>query len=336
MAGKSKALLLLNIGSPESYKVKDVRKYLRQFLSDPRVINIPAFFRYLLVSGIIVPFRAPKSAAKYREIWTDKGSPLITYTKNLAGKLSDVLQSEFDVYFAMRYGNPSIENVLSEIEKQSCSELIVFPMYPQYADSTTGSSLDMVFKKIKKWDYVPETRVVNSFWDEPAYMRSMISKINTYDVKSYDHVVISFHGLPLSQVYEAHKSKTCEEEGCRKELNDENKNCYQATCYATARKIASELDLPESKFSIGFQSRLSKNWLSPFTDDILVNLAQNKSKRVLVICPSFVADCLETLHEIEIEYARLFKDNGGEELVMVQALNSDEYWAEALVEIIKQ
>lgn len=334
MAQAKKAVLLMNIGSPDSYKTKDVARYLRQFLNDGRVINIPAFFRFLLVYGIIVPFRASKSAKKYKEIWTEQGSPLIFHSVELQNKLQLLMNDDADVYVGMRYGNPDISDVLNEMQKKYYSEIVLLPMYPQNASSTTSSSVQRVFDVMKTWVNIPSLKIINEFWNHPLYAQALLHHVSTYNYNEYDHVIISFHGLPLSQVYQSHNCKTCTAQGCAYELNNNNKFCYRATCYQTALNLARDWELPKSNYTISFQSRLSKNWLSPFTDDILVDLAQQNKKKVLVVCLSFVADCLETLHEIEIEYAEMFKEKGGEELVLVPALNSNDFWVNAVRQMI--
>ncbi|MGD9994747.1 MAG: ferrochelatase [Salinivirgaceae bacterium] len=334
MRSKKTAVLLLNIGSPDSYKVSAVRRYLHQFLFDGRVIELPAFFRFLLVYGIIVPFRAFASAKKYKEIWTIEGSPLMVYSEQFKQKLAGVLEQKADVFLAMRYGNPSIPMVLEQMKKKHYTELIVCPMYPHNASSTTGSSVQKVFSILEHWVNIPAVKVVDTFWDHPMYLQSMIENARQYQPETYDHVIISFHGLPLKQVYRSHGGKTCADLNCVAEINDENYYCYQSSCYRTAEAIAKGLNLSGNDYTIAFQSRLSKNWLEPFTDDVLEDLVKQDKKKVMVICPSFVADCLETIHEIEIEYGEIFKKNGGEKLFLVPALNSNDAWVERFSNLI--
>lgn len=331
----NKAVLLVNIGSPDSFKTKDVRRYLKQFLSDGRVISIPSFFRYLLVYGLIAPFRAPKSAKKYEEIWFEEGSPLIFHSSNLKNKLQAKYGENADVYFAMRYGNPSIKDVLKEIQRKNYSQITICPVYPHNASSTTSSSVEELMKHIRKWENIPLLKFINEFWDNSLYKESLTQKVKQYKPDEFDHVVISFHGLPLSQVYKAHNNETCEEINCVNEVIGKNKFCYQATCYQTAKNLANSLKLNASQYSIGFQSRLSKNWLSPFTDDILEELAKQGKKKVMVVCPSFISDCLETIHEISIEYEEDFIKIGGEKLFLVPALNADDEWVESLYQILE-
>ncbi len=329
-----RAILLINIGSPNSYKTKDVKKYLRQFLFDGRVITMPAILRFILVNLIIVPFRAKKSAAKYKQIWTKQGSPLIDFSRKLTIKLQKKLNNNTEVFLAMRYGNPSLESVLTEIKKKQFSELIVLPMYPQYASSTTESSIQELLRIVSNWETKPQTKLITSFWDNTKYINALAKKLKAYNVNNYDHLVISYHGLPLKQVHAMHGNISCDEMNCINELNQKHGNCYQSVCYRQSELIANAIGINKENYSVSFQSRLTKNWLSPFTDKLLINLAQSGKKRVIIICPSFVADCLETLHEIEIEYNEVFKQAGGEQLTMVPALNDSDEWVVALEQLL--
>lgn len=336
MTKPSKAILLLNIGSPNSFKTSDVRSYLREFLMDKRVINIPWLIRFLLVNVIITTFRAPKSAKKYKEIWNVDGSPLMIHSYKLKEKLQNLYQDSADVYVAMRYGNPTIDKVLAEIKSRNYSQLIICPLFPQNASSTTSSAVEKCFSLINKWENIPQLKVISEFWNSEYYIQALIKQINEFKKDSIDHIIFSFHGLPLSQVHKAHKGKTCESLNCCIIHNHENKYCYQAVCYQSTKIVVSKLGLAESDYSIAFQSRMSKNWLSPFTDEVLENLAKQGKKNVLIVCPSFVADCLETIHEIEIEYAEQFKVAGGEKLTLVPALNSEDFWVKALMRILNE
>lgn len=334
MTSSEKAVLLINIGSPDSYKTKDVRKYLRQFLSDKRVINIPDIPRFLLVNSIIAPFRAPKSAKKYKDIWMDEGSPLMVYSKQLKEKLQGLYGDGADVYFAMRYGNPGLEQVLNEIKTKNYKGLIICPVYPQNASSTTSSSVEEAQRIMARWENFPNLKFVNDFWSHPLYIQALARIVSAKNPEQYDHVVISFHGLPLSQVYASYNCNACSLQDCLTKPISENMYCYQAQCYGTVKLLVEELKLQPENYSVAFQSRLTKKWLSPFTDEVLNNLIEAGKKKVMVICPSFVSDCLETIHEIEIEYAHEFKKNGGEELFLVPALNAHDYWVDSLKKIL--
>lgn len=330
MKGK-KVLLLINTGTPDEPKVGAVRRYLSEFLNDRRVIDIPWLFRKLLVNLIIVPFRAPVSTRKYRDLWTDNGSPLLYNLNNLVNKVRAGLKDEYEVIGSMRYGNPSLESTLDHIRSLSPEEILILPLFPHYASSTTGSVNEYILNKVGKWDLIPEIRFIGQFYSHPVYIDAMTSHLRTYDPLSYDHVLFSYHGLPLSHIEKIHPGTDCSSCSCDKLFPAECQMCYKATCYATTRSLADKLNLFPDKFSTSFQSRLTRRWLEPFTDSVLIKLAKSGEKKVLVIAPSFVADCLETIVEIDEEYRTLFKKEGGGEFVMAKSLNDNDRWAEAII-----
>ncbi len=331
------ALLLIQLGTPDSPSVKDVRKYLSEFLNDPRVIDIPAAARFFLVNGIIVPFRAPKSAKIYQQLWTKNGSPLLHYSQSLQKKLQASFGSEVDIHLVMRYGNPSMENVLEEMRKKNCSRIIFLPLFPQYASATTGSAIERVMKIIRKWWVIPEIRTVSQFYDDEGFINCFVGKGKQYNLNDYDHVLFSYHGLPLRQVDKVHvDGKPCADHNCENEITEENKFCYKAACYATTRLIAEKLNLPKEKYTVCFQSRLDKNWLEPFADKTIIALAKKGEKKLLVFSPAFVADCLETIIEIGHEYQQLFVEHGGEKVQLVESLNDSDAWVEALKKLVQK
>lgn len=337
------AVLLVNLGTPTSPSVKDVRKYLFEFLNDPRVIDIPAIARFILVNLIIVPFRAPKSAKIYEELWVNnglpdgiKGSPILYYGKSVQEKLQKTLGNDYDIYLAMRYKNPPIDDMLSAIYKKNYEKIIVIPLFPQYASATTGSVVDKVMKIISNWWVIPEVKFVGQFYDNEGYINTVVEQTSKYKLDEYDHVLFSYHGLPVRQVDKVYKDATlCEEHYCDTEINETNKYCYKATCYATTRLIAKKLGLPPDKYTVCFQSRLDKKWLEPFADKVIIEQAKKGAKRLLVFSPAFVADCLETLIEIGIEYQKLFEEHGGEKVQLVESLNDHPMWIETLKEMVK-
>ncbi|MBE0570832.1 MAG: ferrochelatase [Ignavibacteriaceae bacterium] len=340
---KSKtAVLLINLGTPDSPTVKDVRKYLFEFLNDPRVIDIPAFARFILVNLIIVPFRAPKSAKIYEELWTNnglpdgiKGSPILYYGKSVQEKLQKALGENHEVHLAMRYKNPPIKDVLSYVYKKNHEKIIVIPLFPQYASATTGSVIDKVMKTISRWWVIPEVKFISQFYDNDGYINTVVEQASKYKLDEYDHVLFSYHGLPLRQVDKVYKDGTlCEEHNCESEINETNKFCYKATCYATTRLIAQKLNLPKEKYTVCFQSRLDKKWLEPFADKMIIEQAKEGAKKLLVFSPAFVADCLETLIEIGIEYQKLFEKHGGQKIQLVESLNDHPTWIETLKEMV--
>ena len=335
MNNPKKALLLVNVGTPDKPEVGAVRRYLSQFLNDPRVIDIPWLGRKLLVNGIIVPFRAKKSTRLYQKLWTDNGSPLLLHLENLAEKLQEKMGEEFSVFGAMRYGNPSMKDVLNKIRREQFDEIVVFPLYPHYASSTTGSVVEEVMNRVRKWNVIPAVRSINQYYRHPSFLSAFAEKIKRYRPEEYDRILFSYHGLPVRQVEKVHPSVTEAECSCEMAMPQHGTFCYKATCYETTRLLVRQLDLDNEKVLTAFQSRLSKNWLKPFADETIHDLAAQGHKKVLVIAPSFVSDCLETTIEIGEEYKELFEENGGEKLTLVESLNSDDQWAAALKEIVK-
>lgn len=330
MDSKKTAVILINIGTPDSPAVKDVRNYLSEFLNDYRVIDLPWLARKILVNLIIVPFRAPKSANLYKLLWTDKGSPLIFHTKSLVEKLQQQLNSNYSVFMAMRYGNPSIRKVLDEIKVKGYSKIIVLPMFPHYASSSSGTAIEFVFNFVKGWTVIPEIKVVGQFYNDPHFINAFANRIKAYNPESYEHVLFSYHGLPLSHIEAVHCKNDCSSCDCINEMPLYGGFCYKATCYETTRLLANKLNLPKGTYSQSFQSRLSKRWLTPFSDKVLISKAQGGVKRILVVAPAFVADCLETTVELGVEYRRLFTDNGGIELNFVESLNDTQEWVDTL------
>lgn len=331
-----KALLLINIGTPKEPTKREVRKYLTRFLNDGNVIDIPWLARKILVNLIIVPFRAGKSARLYQKLWTEKGSPLKYLTENLVAKLQKKLTGEFDVYYAMRYSRPTLQDVLEKLKDNGTEELTLLPMFPQYATSTTLSVKLEVEKQLKKWDKQPKVKFISQFYDHPKFIGAFLAQVKKYDLNTYDHVLFSYHGLPERQLNKLHPTVGCAECACHKSMPAHGANCYKATCYETSRLLAQGLGLTHQDYSVSFQSRLSKKWLTPFTDQKLKDFIRQGKKNILVVAPSFVTDCLETIVEIEYEYQAMFLEEGGEKLDMVPSLNDTGEWALAIESIIKK
>ncbi len=328
-------VLLVNLGTPNSTSVKDVRKYLYEFLNDPRVIDIPAIARFFLVNLIIVPFRAPKSAKIYKELWTKDGSPIIIYGKSVKEKLQAALGDKFEVELAMRYQNPSMDYVLERVKKRNYEKIILIPLFPQYASATTGSVHEKFMRIIKKWWVIPEIKFISQFYDNEGFLNTIVEQSKKYNLKEYDHILFSYHGLPVRQVNKVHPDgTTCKENNCDKEINEKNIYCYRAACYATTRLIAKKLSIPEKNYTVCFQSRLDKNWLEPFSDKVIIEQAKKGAKKLLVFSPAFVADCLETIVEIGIEYQKIFEENRGEKVQLVESLNDHPLWIETLKEMV--
>ena len=328
--------MLINLGTPDSPSTADVRKYLSEFLNDPRVIDIAPIARMLLVNLVIVPFRAPKSAALYKEIWSDKGSPLLIHGLEVQKKLQEALGTTYVVAFGMRYQSPSLEKAIASLEKQNLDRLVVLPMYPQYASSSTGSTLEKVYQLLSHWEVLPEVKTISQFYDNPDFLAAWLDIGKKHDHNDYDHVVFSFHGLPERQIKKADCSGTClATADCCSGINQNNHHCYRATSYATARAIAKGLNIPDNKYTVSFQSRLGRDpWIKPYSDKVIEEKAEAGVKKLLVFSPAFVADCLETIYEIGIEYQELFKKHGGEKLQLVESLNSHPLWIDALKKMV--
>ncbi len=328
-----RVLLLVNVGTPNKPEKKDVKRYLTQFLNDARVIDLPWLIRKILVNLIIIPFRAGKSTALYKRLWNSEGSPLLVNLNKLVEKIQIRLEDKYRVIGAMRYGNPSLINVLKKIEKDNIDHITVLPLFPQYASSTTGSVIENFFKITGKWNNIPAIRIVGQFYYHSSFIGSFVKRIAVFKPDTFDHIIFSYHGLPLSQIDKVHpmvKSNKCD---CDKQMPPHGSNCYRATCFETSRLLMGKLNINSEKTTVAFQSRFSKNWLNPFTDEVIVNLAKGGVKRVLVVSPSFVADCLETIVEVN-DYKTLFKKYGGEEMVLVPSLNDDDLWADGIVNIL--
>lgn len=336
---RKKGVLILNLGTPNSPSVKDVRIYLREFLNDPRVIDIGKIAQMLLVNLIIVPFRAPKSAKEYKKLFKigEGKSPLMTYGKNLTSKLRSLAKDDFDVELAMRYGSPSMESVLAEMRSKNYDEIYIFPLYPQYASASSGSTIEKAFKIISKWWVIPEINVIGQFYNHPSYIECIVNRAKAFEISAYDHIMFSYHGIPERHVDKVYlDGKPCADHSCENEINSDNTNCYKATCYATTRLLAKALDLKEDSYSTCFQSRLGRDpWLMPYTDHTIERLGKEGKKKILVFSPAFVADCLETTIEIGEEYLELFQEHGGKEVHLVPSLNDNEDWANGLLKIIK-
>jgi protoporphyrin/coproporphyrin ferrochelatase len=328
-------VLLINLGSPDSPSVKDVRKYLSEFLNDPRVIDINPIARFFLVNFIIVPFRAPKSAKIYKELWTKDGSPIIIYGESVKEKLQKELGSDFEVELAMRYQNPGLDEVCARMEKQGYEKIIILPLFPQYASASTGSAIEKAMKLISKWWVIPEIKIISQFYDDENYLNCVIEQSKKYNLNNYDHILFSYHGLPVRQVDKVYSDgKPCTDHNCEDEINEDNKYCYKATCFATTRSLAEKLNLTKDRYTVCFQSRLDKDWLEPFSDKVVEEWAKKGAKKLLVFSPAFVADCLETTVEIGIEYQNIFKKHGGEKLQLVESLNDHPMWIDTLKKIV--
>ncbi|WP_304069033.1 ferrochelatase [Pedobacter glucosidilyticus] len=332
-----KGILLVNLGTPDSPKTADVRKYLDEFLMDGRVIDINPVLRTLLVKGIIVPFRGPKSAKIYKEIWTEQGSPLLIYGNNVRNAIAERLGEDYQVELAMRYQSPSIPDALERLKQAKVDSIKVIPLFPQYASASTGSVHQLVMEIVSQWQAIPSISFVNSYYDHPGMIKVFADNTRKYLDEGWDHILFSFHGVPQRHMRKADVSgEHClKVKDCCKTLTENNKFCYSAQCHQTAKLIAEELNLSDDMYSLCFQSRLGNDpWMQPYTSDVLKELAGKGVKRILVLCPAFVADCLETLFEISFEYQEEFEELGGEKVQLVESLNDHPAWIDALEDII--
>jgi ferrochelatase len=327
-------VLLVNLGTPDSPSVGDVRSYLSQFLNDPRVIDIPWLLRKILVNLIIVPFRAPKSAKIYKKLWTANGSPLLYYSIKVKELLQQELGTGYDVHLAMRYKNPSIPDVMEQMKRNNYERIIVVPMFPQYASASTGSAHDEVMRVLRTWWVIPDVTFISQYYDHPTFIKGIVERGRKYNLAEFDHVLFSYHGLPERHVDKVYNSGLCADHDCENEITEENKFCYKATCYATTRLVAAELNIPQEKYTVCFQSRLDEKWLKPFSDRVVEDCAKKGMKRILVFSPAFTADCLETIIEIGEEYQDIFKANGGDKVQLVESLNDHPLWIRCLQEIV--
>lgn len=332
-------VLLTNLGTPDAPQTPEVRRYLRQFLSDPRVLDINKVGRAALLNLVILPTRPAKSAEAYREVWTDEGSPLLFHGQALAKAVGERVP-EAVVTLAMRYGNPSIAAGLKELHDAGCDEIVVFPLFPQYASSSTGSAVEAVYTEASKLWNTPFLRVVPPFYDDVEFVQSFadVSRPVLADFKP-DHILFSYHGVPERHVTKSDPTgQHClASPDCCKTITFANRQCYSAHCHASTEGIARALDLAPDDYSAAFQSRLGRTpWLKPYTDFEVVELAKKGVKRLAVFCPSFVADCLETIEEIGMRALEDFKEAGGEELILIPSLNSSERWVQGAAAIVRR
>ncbi|MCP4121577.1 MAG: ferrochelatase [Bacteroidetes bacterium] len=332
-------VLLVNLGTPGSAKPSDVKKYLLEFLTDERVIDMPWLRRNLLVRGIIVPFRYKKSAKIYESIWTDEmGSPLLYHSTAFLEKVKKTLPEDVQVELAMRYQKPTLAGALESFRKNAVDKIVIFPLFPQYASSTTGSIHQKVMDIVSKWMAVPEISFIPDFYDDPGFISAFANRINHHDPDDYDHVLFSYHGLPERHLKKNDLSGShCLQEHykCCNEMVDTNRFCYRAQCIATTKALAQTLNLSQDRYTVCFQSRLGRDpWIQPYTGKVLELLAGQGKKRVLVVCPAFVADCLETIYEISVEYQEEFEAVGGKKVQLVESLNDSNLWVKAATDLI--
>jgi ferrochelatase len=335
-------VLLINLGTPDAPTPGAVGRYLREFLMDGFVINLPVPLRWLLVNVAIVPRRKYQSARAYRKVQLPKGSPLLVHTRELATKVTEQLNASEQCYiveYGMRYGNPSIKAALTILKSSGVDRIIVLPLYPQYAESSFETAVVETRRRARELGCEELLEFLPPFYDRPEFIKAWAERIfASVDPKTTDHLVFSFHSLPVSHLSRLHgKDNHClTEVDCCAAINSGNQNCYRAQCFATARSIAAQLELNAADYTVSFQSRLGRaEWIGPNTVDVLKDLANQGIKRIAVACPSFVADCLETLEEMGIRGRETFITAGGAELQLIASLNSDSRWVESISDWIR-
>jgi ferrochelatase len=333
-----KGVLMVNLGTPDDPGRGAVYRYLKQFLLDPRVIDYPWLPRNLLVRGIIAPIRSGSSSKLYQQLWTENGSPLKYYGEVLVEEVQQRLGDDYHVVLGMRYQQPSIESALNELLDAGVSEILVFPLFPHYASATIGSVHDEVMRLLRKEQTIPNVRMLNSYPEFRPMIEVFAENARQFDLDSYDHIIFSYHGLPQRQLRNGDRTKShCQVKAdCCQSLCKTNQFCYSAQCHATTRAIATELGLAEDRYTTAFQSRLGpEKWAQPYTSVVLEEQAEHGAKRILVFSPAFVADCLETLIEIGIEYQEEFEEMGGEKVDLVPSLNDNPKWIEGVTELVR-
>ena len=331
-----KGILLVNLGSPQSTEVNDVRAYLDEFLMDERVIDYPWILRALLVKGIILNTRPKKSAEAYRSVWTDKGSPLIVITEEIKDKLKQM--TEYPVEIGMRYAQPSIENGIKKLVEQGVNQIVLFPLYPQYAMSTTESVIVKAeeVRKIKFPDV--QIKYIQPFYKNENYINSLVESIQEKFTKEFDAILFSYHGVPERHIYKTDPTKTCNlNDCCSRSTNPSHQFCYRHQCFETTNQLIEKLKLPREKVIVSFQSRLGKDkWIEPYTDATLETLPSKGVKKLAVVCPAFVSDCLETLEEIAMEGKEIFLEHGGEHFEYIPCLNANDSWIEVIHDLCEE
>jgi len=327
-------VLLVNLGTPRSPRVSDVRRFLREFLMDPRVVDLPPVARWLLVNVVIAPLRPFASARAYRQVWTEAGSPLLVHGRALRDRLAETLGATCVVELGMRYGEPSIGRALERLHARDVERIVALPLFPQYAPATTGSVERKIVEERGRLPRPAPVQVLPAFPENAGFVEALAETARRALTGFHpDHWLFSFHGLPERQVLRADPSgRHClRSETCCDALGDVNRDCYRAQCFATGRALARALALPEDAWSVSFQSRLGRTpWIGPYTDAILPELRERGVRRLAVACPSFVADCLETLEEIGIRAREQWRELGGEDLRLVPCLNAEPVWVQAV------
>jgi ferrochelatase len=334
----SKAILLLNLGTPAEPTAKGLRDFYKYFFSDPYVFDMNPLGRWLLRNLIILPFRAPKTAKDYATIWMDEGSPLKVYADRLRVSVQNAYASAGEdvlVLNGMAYSQPFVSEAMAELASKGKDEILVLPLFPQYSTATTASVFNEVRQEAAKWKTPPKLQFIDDLYAEPAFVRAWADLIGKHlQEEQVDHVVFSYHGLPESNIKKADTHGVCEFGSCCEQISGKNRLCYRAQCMGTTKNVVAALGWSEDRYSIAFQSRFGNQaWIQPYLDDHLEKLLASGCKKIAVVTPSFVSDCLETIHEIGIEYREQFMEGGGEVFQLVPNLNDEPVWFSSVYEI---
>jgi ferrochelatase len=334
---KNRAILLVNLGSPDSPAVPDVRAYLREFLMDGRVLDAPYPIRWSIVHLSILPSRPAQSAEAYEKIWTPEGSPLVATSQKVRAQLQ--ARAGLTVELAMRYRNPSIDQAVQKLHEAGVEELLLIPLFPHYAMSSFETAVERVKTALRRIPPGMALTVVRPYYDHPAYIRALVGSAAEYLKENYDHLLFSFHGIPERHLRKADPTggHCVVAHDCCDKSSPALATCYRAQCFATARAFVQAAAIPDHRYSIAFQSRLGREpWLKPYTDTLLHSMGQVGVKKLLVICPSFVSDCLETLEEIGLRGRDTFLHAGGEKLTLIPCLNQHPLWLAALETMVRE
>lgn len=334
-----KGYLLVNLGTPDSPSVGDVRSYLREFLSDPRVIDLSPLGRWMLLNFVILPFRPAKSAHAYQQIWGSRGSPLLFHCEDLRDAVAARLGDGVPVALGMRYGRPGLDDALTELVGAGCDEVVALPLFPQYSSAAWGSAAQRLYELAGRRNNVPSLRLVPPFWEDPGFVGACAAQARGLITGEDGEVVLmSYHGIPEHHCSASAPGHCFSSPGCCEELGEANRHCYRAQCLATSRRLADALDLADDAWEIAFQSRLGRRpWIRPYTDQRVRELAQAGVRRLVVLEPSFTADCLETLEEIGIRARAEFEAHAtadGAELVLAPCVNATALFADAVVSLL--
>jgi ferrochelatase len=329
-----KILFVANLGSPEDCTPKAVDPYLREFLMDPRVVDIPYALRWLLVHTIIVPFRKHRSAKAYAKVWLEEGSPLRVVTQRFAEKLAVAVKGKYEVVWGMRYSTPAIANVLADLRLTKDDTLYFVPLYPHYATSSSESSVDALRAALAKKRSAARIFYLQDFYDHPRFIAPLTAQVRV-ERKDADFILFSYHGLPERHLKKLPNGEFCLRPGCCDLVRHENRLCYRAQAFRTTRLVATALGLKSDEYETSFQSRLGRTpWIQPFTDVKLEELARRGVRKLAVVCPSFVTDCLETLEEIQIAGRETFRAAGGDDLHLIPCLNDSDAWVEQFSQMV--